>query len=143
MVAKLLLHLLEMFLHRGEFSHGLPAAMHLSKDFQPEAKLLGQPGRSRGRSRIHFHLQVLGEVITINNKFNLIDTWRNAWALGRPITFAFLYLFGASGAAPPEVPNEPMHAGGVSQRCRLRQPAWVNGQRRIRWLLCTAREAAN
>src|SRR5664280_2444014 len=112
MVAKLLLHLLEMFLHRGDFSHGSAAAMHLSKDFQPEAKLLVQPGRSRGRARIHFYLQVLGEVIAINYKFNMVDTWRNAWALGSPVTFIFFDFFGASGAAPPEVPNKSVHAGG-------------------------------
>src|ERR1039458_3217431 len=103
MVAKLLLHLLEMFLQRGDFSHGSATAMHLSKDFQPEAKLLVQPGRSRGRARIHFYLQVLGEVIAINYKFNMVDTRRNTRPLGGSITFIFFDLFGASGAAPPEI----------------------------------------
>ena len=39
------------------------------KDLQPEAKLLVQLSRSRGRSRIHFNLKVLREGFTVNRKF--------------------------------------------------------------------------
>ena len=39
---KLLLHLLKMFLDRGDFGHRPASAMHFAKDFQSETELFVQ-----------------------------------------------------------------------------------------------------